>query len=64
MVMEFISGQILVCTKETGSKTKYLVTVSILGMMEEHTKDIGTITTCTAKEYTLGPMEENMKENT
>ena len=64
MVMEFISGQTQVFTKETGNKTKYLVTVNTLGMTEEHSKDIGTITTCMAKVSILGLTVESMKENT
>ena len=63
MVMEFINGQTQVFTKAIGNKIKYRVTVSILGMMGEHTRDTGTITICMVKVSTLGLMVVSMKES-
>jgi hypothetical protein len=36
----------------------------MFGQMDESTKVIGLITTCTDKEHILGKMEENMTEIT
>jgi hypothetical protein len=41
MVMDFINGLILACTKEIGKKIRYQDMGSIHGMMEELIKDIG-----------------------
>ena len=64
MATEFTNGQTQVFTKAIGKIIRSEVTVSILGMMGGHTKDTGTITTCTVKESIPGPMVVSMKEST
>ena len=64
MDMEYINGQIQVYTKEIGNKIKYRVMESTPGMMVERTKGTGLIIICMAKEYTVGQMVANTRENT
>ena len=47
--------------KEIGFKIKSLDMANILGMIKEHTKDIGLTIICMDKEYINGRMAENMK---
>ena len=64
MATESINGQTAVNIKVIGLIIKYQVLVNINGMIREVTEDTGKTIICMVKEYTLGQMEENMKENT
>lgn len=61
MAMEFTNGLTEVSSKETGKKTKLLVTVFTTGKMEEFTKAIGNKIICMVKDCISGLMEDNMK---
>ena len=63
MGMEFTNGPMDVYIKEIGIKIRFPVMENIIGMMEEHIKDIGLITTCMEKVCTCGQMVESMKVN-
>lgn len=62
--MESTNGRIIVCTKETGNRTKFLVTASTLGMMAGSTRGTGKIIICMVRVFICGPMVGNMKVST
>ena len=61
MVRVYISGKMAPCTTETGLKTELKDTVNTNGKTAECTLDNGKIIICMVKEFTLGPMVEDMK---
>jgi hypothetical protein len=63
MVKVFISGKMAQSITVTGLRTELKDMESISGKMAVCILENGKIITCTAKEFTLGLMEDDMKAN-
>ena len=63
MDMESTNGPMAVSIRATGTRTRFLATESITGMMAEPIRDTGSTIICMDKEFTNGLMDVNMKEN-
>jgi len=61
MVMGYTSGQMVASIKVIGTKIKYQVMASIIGMMEELTMDTGWITICMDREFINGQTAGNTR---
>ncbi len=56
-------GMMVLCTMDTGMKTRSMVLVSIHGLTAEDMKENGKTITCTEKDITPGRMVEGMRES-